>query len=272
MHPTTQTALITGASRGIGRAIALELAQQGIQVALVARSLPDLQKTADLIAQNGGTALPITADVTDQQAVFSLLQTISTQFGPVSILINNAGSHRAIGPIWEIDPDLWWSDIETNLRSIFLCSRAVLPTMLAQKYGYIINISSNAGNEPRPYSSAYSSSKAAVTRFTESLMLSLQDTGICTFALHPGSVRTEMADHLINSPVGQRWVPEFRTIYAETQVPASQVAHLITRLISGEANALSGTLISVYDNLDTLIEQAHHINTNKLYRLRLHKS
>jgi NAD(P)-dependent dehydrogenase (short-subunit alcohol dehydrogenase family) len=264
-----RVALVTGAGRGIGRAIAQVLADAGAAVAVVARSSEEIAETAELIQTTGGQTLGLTVDLLDQHAVEQMAQEIGLQFGPVDILVNNAGRHHAIGPLWLIDPDDWWQDVEANLRSAFLCTRAIVPDMIARRRGCVINVSSKAGNGPRPYSSAYSSSKAALTRLTESLALSTKEYGVSVFAIHPGSVRTAMADYLINSEVGQTWVPELRAIYEETEIPAEQAGKLVVRLASGQADALSGRFLSVYDDIDALLERAEDIVGDDLYMLRL---
>lgn len=264
-----RVALVTGAGRGIGRAIAQALGDAGAAVAVVARSSEEIMETAELIQATGGQALGLTVDLLDRQAVEQMAQEIGRQLGPVNILVNNAGRHHAIGPLWLVDPDDWWQDVEANLRSAFLCTRAVVPDMIARRRGCVINVSSKAGNGARPYSLAYSSAKAALTRLTESLALSTKEYGVSAFAIHPGSVRTAMADYLINSEVGQRWVPEFRAIYDETEIAAEQAGKLAVRLASGEVDALSGRFLSVYDDVDVLLERVGEIVGDDLYMLRL---
>ncbi len=266
---TGRVALVTGAGRGIGRAIAQALADADAAVAVVARSSEEIAETTRLIQATGSQALGLTVDLLDRRAVEQMAQEIGAQLGPVDILVNNAGRHHAIGPLWLIDPDDWWQDVEANLRSAFLCTRALVPDMIARRHGCIINVSSKAGNGPRPYSSAYSSSKAALTRLTESLALSIKEYGVSAFAIHPGSVRTAMADYLINSEAGQAWVPEFRAIYEETEIPAERAGQLVVRLASGQADALSGRFLSVYDDIDVLLERAQDSVEDDLYTLRL---
>jgi NAD(P)-dependent dehydrogenase (short-subunit alcohol dehydrogenase family) len=119
-----QVALITGAGRGVGRAVTLALADAGAVVAAVSRSHDQLQETAELVASAGGRAIAIVADVTDPQAVDRMAQRAAGELGSVDILVNNAGLARSIGPVWEVEPEEWWRDVETNLRGPFLCARA----------------------------------------------------------------------------------------------------------------------------------------------------
>ena len=268
---TGQVAIVTGGGRGIGRAIAQALAAAGASVAVVARTESQLTETITLIREADGKASPFVTDVNDRQAVAQMVKQVEQQLGSIDILVNNVGRHHALGPLWQVDPNEWWKDIEGNLLSTFLCMHAVLPGMIERRRGRIINVSSAAGNLPRPHSTAYTSSKAAVTRLTESVAISAQPYGVCVFAIHPGSVRTSMADYLVNSEAGQTWVPEFRTIYDETEIPAEQAGALAVFLASGKADLLTGRFLNVYDDINELIKQAETIRQQDLYTLRLHK-
>lgn len=264
-----QVAVVTGGSRGIGRAIALALAAEGASVAVVARSEEQLAETTMLIREMGGEAIAIVGDVSDRQAVVQMAEQVVQQLGPVDILVNNAGRHYALGPLWLVDPDEWLKDVEGNLFSTFLCMHAIMPGMIERRQGRIINISSGAGNLPRPHSTAYTSSKAAVTRLTESAAISARPYDISIFAIHPGSVRTAMADYLVNSEEANKWVPEFRTIYDETEIPAERVGELVVFLASGKADSLTGRFLNVYDDIQELVRQAEAIQQQDLYTLRL---
>jgi NAD(P)-dependent dehydrogenase (short-subunit alcohol dehydrogenase family) len=175
-----QVAIVTGASRGIGLAIARALAAEDIAVALVARSQAGVQTASETIKKMGRRAIPLVADVTDQRAVDSLVEETIRRFGPIDLLINNAGSGTALGPIWEVSPEAWWQDVATNLLGTFLCSRAVLPGMICRRHGRIVNIVSAFGiptDAQRPtssYASSYSCSKAAVMTLTHNLAATTQ--------------------------------------------------------------------------------------------------
>ena len=139
MNPK-QIVLITGGGRGLGRAIALGAAQTGAQVAVTARSVSELTETVELIQQAGGRALALPADVTDYHAVVGVVAAAESQLGPIDVLINGAGSFRALGNAAQVDPAEWWREVEINLRGPFLCAHAVLPGMIARRRGRIINI------------------------------------------------------------------------------------------------------------------------------------
>ena len=140
-----QVAIITGASRGIGLAVAQALAAQDVAVALVGRSEATIQAASETIQKMGKRAIPLRANVTDQRAVDSLVEETIRRLGPIDLLINNAGIGTAAGPIWEVSPENWWQDVATNLLGTFLCSRAVLPGMISRRHGTIVNIVSAFG-------------------------------------------------------------------------------------------------------------------------------
>jgi 3-oxoacyl-[acyl-carrier protein] reductase len=129
-----QVAIITGASRGIGLAITQAFAAEGIAVALVARSEAAVRTASETIQKMGRRAIPLPADVTDPRAVDSVVDETVRRLGPVDLLINNAGSAGALGPIWEVAAETWWHDVTTNLLGTFLCSRAVLPGSIARHH------------------------------------------------------------------------------------------------------------------------------------------
>lgn len=267
---TDQVALITGGGRGLGRAFALTLALAGARVAVTARTVSELDETVQLVEQSGGQALAIPADVTDQQAVAALVDTVMTQLGGIDLLINNAGIVSPLGPLWEIDPDEWWRSMEINLRSVLLCSAAVLPGMVARRRGRIINIASGAGLGPIPYGTSYVTAKTAMIRLSENLALETQAYGISIFAVDPGTVRTAMSEYLLESAPGQKWVPWFQNTFAEGRnVPAELPSQLVLRLAAGDADTLSGRLISVRDDLDDMVRQVATIQRDELYTLRL---
>src|SRR5712691_9553667 len=161
-----QVAIVTGGGRGIGRAMAHALTTAGAAVVVTARSAEQLATTVAAIHAQGGQAVAVPADVTDARAVQHLVAETERQFGPVDLLVNNAESSSAFGPLWEVDPEDWWHDVTVNLRGTLLCTHAILPVLLARRRGRIINvasisgISTGPGTTPSPHQSSYSSSKA----------------------------------------------------------------------------------------------------------------
>jgi 3-oxoacyl-[acyl-carrier protein] reductase len=187
-----KTALVTGAGKGIGRAVALALAAEGVKVGLVARTDADLQVLAAEIGAAGGTAATAVADVADRTAVNLAVASIQQELGPVDILINNAGI-GTFGKFLELEPEQWEHIIQVNLMGTYYVTRAVLPGMIARQTGDIINISSTAGQRGAAVTSAYSASKFAVLGLTESLMQEVRKHNIRVSALTPSTVATPLA-------------------------------------------------------------------------------
>jgi 3-oxoacyl-[acyl-carrier protein] reductase len=224
----------------------------------------------------GGRAIPFRANVTDQRAVDSLVEDTIRRLGPIDLLINNAGSGTALGPIWEVSPENWWQDVATNLLGTFLCSRAVLPGMISRRHGRIINIVSAFGIQPRPdsvpspYGSAYSSSKAAVMILTQNLAAMTQAHGVRVFGLRPGFVRTALLEDAARSPAGKQWLPEFQAILDSGRlVPAELTARWVAFLASGAADDLSGRAFSATHDMETVLARGDEIRREGQYALRL---
>ncbi len=267
-----QVAVVTGGGRGIGRAMARAMAGAGASVAVMARSENELAETVALIKQSGGRALAFPADVTVAQAVRIAFERIAQLLGPVDLLINNAGTLGPIGPFWENDTADWWRVMDVNLRGPMLCTHAVLPGMIARRRGRIINVASGGGTMAIANFSGYVASKTALIRFTECVATETKPYGLAMFSLGPGTVRTAMAEHSLNSPEGKKWLPWFRRIFDEGfDGPPERPAQLALALASGKADALSGCFLQTSDDLDSLIKSAAEIGKEKLYSLRVRK-
>jgi len=217
-HPATdlsgKTALITGASKGLGKAMAAALAEAGASVALVARDSEKLEAVRAEIEAAGGRAKTFTADVTHEEQVNTLKDKVAAQLGNVQILINNAGINLRKNLI-EFSLEEWRSVMDTNLTSVFLVCRAFVPQMRGTGYGRIINMSSIMSHVSLPGRSAYSSSKTALLGLNRALALELAGDGVTVNGISPGPFGTEMnqaimhnpeanAQFLANLPVG-RW-------------------------------------------------------------------
>ena len=257
-------AFVTGASRGIGRATALALAENGFGVALLARSADALRETRELVERDGGTALDLVADVTDAEAVVAAVASAEERLGPVGVLVNNAGSLRALGPLWETEPDDWWADVTTGLGGAYNLCRAVVPGMIERGRGRIVNVTSYAGLRPAPYQTGYACGKAALAALSEALAASLADRGVAVFSVAPGFTATEMTRRLTEST----WFAAERD---REPLDAAATADLIVRLASGSADALSGRLLHTLDDLDVLLAQIDEIRRDDLYAPRLRR-
>ena len=262
--------LITGGGRGIGREIALTMAAAGAKVAVIARTAEQVQETAELIRQADGRAESFVADVTKSDAIEDAVRTIERTLGPVDVLVNNAGTVKPFGPLGSADLNEWWDGVETNLLGPVVCSRAVLPGMTGRRRGWIINVASGGGTMGTPFFSSYVVSKTALIRLTECMALETKPHGVYVFAISPGTVRTEMAEYSLHSPEGKKWLPWFQRIFDEDiQVPAARAAQLVLTLASGRADALSGRFISIFDDVENLLQRADEIEQQNLYSLKL---
>jgi NAD(P)-dependent dehydrogenase (short-subunit alcohol dehydrogenase family) len=260
-------AVVTGGGRGVGRAIAQSLAGAGAAVAVVARTEKELEETAESIRQRGGEATPLPTDVTDPASVDRLARETERRLGPVDLLVNNAGTCRAIGPVWEADVDDWRQDVESSLLGAFLCTRAFLAKMVERRFGRIINVSSYAAIRATPHMAAYGCAKAALLHFTNSVAAETADHGISVFALTPGRVWTAMTKHMVESSAGQRWLD---TDMRDSLAP-ERAGELAVFLASGRADALTGRFVHVLDDVHDLIRRVDEIRQDDLYVLRLRK-
>lgn len=269
-----QVALVTGSGRGLGRAYAVALAEAGATVAVTARTESEIQAVQQEIEKHGGHALAISVDVTDKNALAKLVTTIEKQLGPIDLLVNNAGVLRAIGRVTEMDADVWWREVEINLRGAFLCSQAVLPGMIRRQHGRIINMVSVGGLFAVDSFSAYCTSKSALIRFSECLAIENKEYGILVFAIHPGNVRTSMTEYLHDSEIVEQralWMQrDWKQRFADgTDTPIERSVMLILQLAAGQADALSGRYIDSEEDLTELLHRASEIQSKDLYTLRL---
>ena len=190
-----KNALITGAGKGIGRAIAIALAKEGVNVILMARTQSDLDEVATEVNALGVKSLTVIADVADINSVNGAVEKALVEFKTIDILINNAGI-AAFGKFLELEPSAWENIINVNLMGTYYVTRAVLPNMIERQIGDIINISSTAGLAGNALTSAYSASKFAVLGLTDSLMQEVRKHNIRVTALTPSTVATNMAKEL----------------------------------------------------------------------------
>jgi NAD(P)-dependent dehydrogenase (short-subunit alcohol dehydrogenase family) len=147
-----------------------------------------------LITNAGGSAIAIPVDLVDRLAVEDALARVAGELGAIDLVVNNHGSFRAFGPIWECDPDVWWQDVEINLRGTFHTCRVAVPAMLDRGKGRIVNLVGGGTGNSFPHGSGYASSKAAIMRFTECLNDTTKNRGVLAFAVDPGLVRTSMTE------------------------------------------------------------------------------
>lgn len=265
-----KVALVTGSGRGIGKAIALGYAAEGADVVLCARTRPEMETVAAEVRAAGGHALTVQADVSRLDEVEAVVSAALAEFGRVDILVNNAGVQSPIGLLWENSPDEWLMCVLINLGSVFLCCHAVVPAMIRQGGGKVINLSGGGSASPRPRFSAYAASKAAVVRLTETLAEELRDYNIQVNAIAPGAVHTRMTEEVVAA--GERGgvveLGKARRVSAEANSPKAAVA-LAVFLASAESDGLTGRLISaVWDDWASFPERMDRIIASDLYTLR----
>ena len=186
-----RVALITGGGKGIGREIALALARQGLAVAIGGRDRERLNETAAEARGLGARALAVELDVTEPDVVRTAHNRVVAELGAVDVLVNNAGIAES-APLGRTDPALWERHLRVNATGPFLCTREVLPGMLARGWGRVINVASLAGLYGAPYVTAYSASKHALVGFTRALAAEVSGKGVTVNAICPGYVATEM--------------------------------------------------------------------------------
>jgi len=249
-------ALVTGGGRGIGAAIARELAAAGARVAVLARTASQLEEVARDV---GG--LPLAADVRDGGQVRAAIERAEAELGAVTLLVNNAGAGAGPQPSWEVEARDWWRVFEVNVLGAFLATRVLLPRMIARGGGRVVSVGSGAGyGTPHgvlPLGSCYGASKAALHRFTELLAAEAAPHGVRAFVVSPGYVRSEMTRGFAGDAP---WTSPDRT------------ARLVRVLASGRADALSGRYIHTeHDDIEELIRHAADVVAADRQAVRLRK-
>lgn len=238
-----QVCVVTGAGRGIGRGIAIEQARSGGHIALLGRGA-EVESVAAEIKSMGAEAVAFRVDILDRDRLTEVFAKIERDLGPIDLLTNNAASFFAIGPIWEVDPDAWWRDIELNVKGTFNCCRAVLPSMLSRRRGRIVNLTGGGTGTSFPYGSGYGTSKAGVLRFTESVSDTLADTGVSMFAMDPGLVRTSMTEFQLSDAAGRKYLGGISDLFERgIDVPPSLAGRLSVEIGSGRFDRLAGRML-----------------------------
>ncbi len=227
---TGQVALVTGASRGIGLAIARRLGRMGARVAICARNAPGLDRAAEELRGAGVETLGVTADVTRSAEVAALIEQTRATLGPIDVLVNNAGI-GIFGPAHELREADWDAVLDTNLKAVFLVSKVVVPEMIRRRRGHIINISSLAGKNAFAGGGVYCASKWGLLGLTYCMAEDLRSHGIRVSAVCPGTVDTEFSPHTGKQP-SKMLQPDDIAHAVEalvTQVPGSFISEILIR-------------------------------------------
>jgi NAD(P)-dependent dehydrogenase (short-subunit alcohol dehydrogenase family) len=253
-----QVAIVTGAGRGIGRAIALELASLGADVAVIDLDASTAARTANEINSTGRAATPIRADITLADDRRALVEATLQAHGRIDILVNNAGIYRGASPL-EISEELWDAVLGVNAKALLFCCQAVLPTMLAAGHGVIVNVASMAGKVATPTSIPYGVSKAAVISLTRSLAAAYAKDGVRVNCVCPGLVDTEMWKQidsdvgvgLLGKQPGEYWQERVSTIPLGRPEQPEDVARVVGFLASSKADYMTGQAINVTGGMIT---------------------
>jgi NAD(P)-dependent dehydrogenase (short-subunit alcohol dehydrogenase family) len=253
-----RVALVTGGGRGIGAATARLLAEQGAAVALAARTEEEVVSVASGIEARGGSAVPLVVDVADEDSVASGFERARTELGPVTILVNNAGTPGVPLPVAATEVAEWRHVFEVNVTGAFLCAREVLPQMVAENWGRIVNVSSAAARHPLAGMAAYGASKAALDQLTRVLALEGGPYNIVTTGVYPGVVDTRMQEESRGfgpGLIGKQLHRMFQG-YRDFGMlrPPERPADLISYLCTPAASRLNGHIIRL-EQLEALKQE-----------------
>ena len=257
-----RVAIVTGAGRGFGRAIAMRYAGEGAAVTVTSRSLHELQSTVEDIGRIGGRAIAVAGDVTNPADVDRVVTTTEQQLGPVSVLVSNAGVPGPFGPVWSVDPEAWVAAQYVHIRAPFYYMQRVMPGMIQRRSGTVILVSAIASRIVAPYLSAYCVGKIAQTRLAALAAAESREFGVDVFSIDPGFVYTGMAEETANDPDAQRWLPgmvdRLRSVRESPHRNADLVrcAQRCLDLASGRYSALSGRYLELGDDLDAAVRES----------------
>ena len=272
---TGRSALITGASQGLGLAIARAYVEAGCNVMLCARDavmLESARKDIGTLARHGARVIAQPADVSNKDEVEALVARTLREFPDLQVLVNNAGVYGPMGPIETIDWDAWVRAIEINLFGSILTCRALLPHFKQRRYGKIVQLSGGGATNPLPRISAYAASKAAIVRFAETLALEVQDDGIDVNSIAPGALNTRMMRELLEAgpaAVGESFFARMSKIADEGGTPLERGAALAVFLASAQSDGITGKLLSaVWDPWETLPQHKGDLARTDVYTLR----
>lgn len=257
-----QVVLITGGGRGFGKAIAQRLAAEGAAVVITSRTQSELNQTVSEIQAAGGRAFAVGGDVTSPKDVVRVVHAAKEHFGPVTLLVNNAGIPGPFAPTWDANPEEWWFAQEVHTRAFFMFVRGVLPSMIERRMGRIIAVSAIASYRVDFAMSAYCVGKTSQNRLVQFVAAEVKEFGVSTFAIDPGFVITELAEITMRDAGAQRWKADMiehlkaRKTDPNSSADLDRCAQRCVDLASGRYDELTGSYIELNDNLDDMLRQA----------------
>lgn len=265
-----KVSIITGAGSGIGQAIAVKFATVGSYVVLAGRTKTKLEDTLNIIHNKGGTGLVIPTDISDIQSIENLVKNTIHEYSKIDVLVNCAGVTNPIGPVEKISIREWENNIRTNLFGTLYLIKNVIPFMIINRGGKIINLSGGGAFNPRPNFSAYAVSKSAIVRLSETLSLELEKYNIYVNSISPGAIKTEMTYEIFNNDdSGFKEKQDAKRVIDSGGADITKVENLSLFLASEESNGLSGkTLSAQWDDLNYIKNNIKSVQSSDKYTMK----
>jgi 2-hydroxycyclohexanecarboxyl-CoA dehydrogenase len=248
VSPESKVALVTGSARGIGKAIALTLADRGHAVAVSDLLEAEAAETADAIRTAGGSALAVPVDVTNSASVASAVEVASSELGPIGVLVNNAGWDE-LRPFLDTDEEFWDRVIEINFKGCLRLTKAVLPGMIEGGWGRIVNIGSDAGRVGSSLESVYSGAKGGVIAFTKTVAREVARSGVTANTVCPGPTDTPMLEQIVEGQGAKVIEAMTRAVPMKRLGRPEEVAAAVAFLASDDAQFITGQTLSVSGGL-----------------------
>jgi len=268
-----KVAIITGGSRGIGKAIAERFASEGCNLMLVSRTKSELTETTESIRKQFSIKVSsYQTDIGNEIEVKSMVQRTIAEFGKINILVNNAAIIGPMDEISQIDGKEFFDTLKNNIGGTVFCAKAVIPYMKSQGHGSIINLSGGGGLSPLPYYDAYSASKAAIVRLTENFALELEEYNINVTAISPGAVNTKMFDEQLEAKknsIGYKNWTDLQNRLASGGDPIEKAPELALFIASKNRKEFNGKVISaIWDDWEKISNQKENIIDTDIFQMR----
>ncbi len=268
-----KVAIITGGSRGIGKAIAERFAREGCNLMIAARTSQELDQTAhEIQTKFQAKVLKHQTDISNESDVDSMIQSTIAEFGKIDILINNAAAIGPMGGIESINTDDFFNTLRTNIGGTIFCVQAVLPYMKQNNCGWIINLSGGGALYPLPYYDAYSASKTSIVRLTENFAIEFEKYSIMVTAISPGAVNTKMFEEQLKvdkDSIGEKNWEAIQKRLASGGDPIDKAPELALYLVSEQRNEFNGKVISaIWDDWENISKNKDRLTDTDIYTMR----